>query len=265
MRGAAAYEAFRRGAAVRRSSVAASGADWRSLLVPGAACRKTSPERTLEVLVPPPPGHSRPVRRLAPRRPQPLHRHLRAPRRGDGVRHRGRRSPRAGRTRPPTPGPSAFPRARPFHDGTPVTSRDVVDAARASRASRGSLAGLADLKSIEVVDERTVRFRTHRPAEDFLLTVSRRPRSPREAGRDLPRAPGPSASSPGRRTGFSSGGTPAPAHARPLLRRGRLPPLLEPGGGPPAPAPAAWPRPPSTRIPRWSRRPAAIRVTAIVS
>lgn len=59
-----------------------------------------------------------------------------------------------------------------FHDGSPVTARDVVEAALASRASRRSLSPLADLKTIEVVDERTVRFRTHRPAEDFLLAVS---------------------------------------------------------------------------------------------
>ncbi len=59
-----------------------------------------------------------------------------------------------------------------FHDGRPVTSQDVVDAARASRESRGSLASLADLKAIEVRDEKTVRFRTHSSAEDFLLAVS---------------------------------------------------------------------------------------------
>ncbi len=59
-----------------------------------------------------------------------------------------------------------------FHDGSPVTSQDVVDAALASRASLGTIAGLADLQAIEVVDQRTVRFRTHRPAEDFLLAVS---------------------------------------------------------------------------------------------
>lgn len=59
-----------------------------------------------------------------------------------------------------------------FHDGTPVRSRDVVKAALASRASHGSLASLGDLKTIEVRDDRTVRFRTLSSAEDFLLAVS---------------------------------------------------------------------------------------------
>lgn len=59
-----------------------------------------------------------------------------------------------------------------FHDGSPVATRDVVDAARASRTATATIAGLADLRAIEVVDERTVRFRTHAPAEDFLLAVS---------------------------------------------------------------------------------------------
>jgi peptide/nickel transport system substrate-binding protein len=59
-----------------------------------------------------------------------------------------------------------------FHDGTRVTSRDVVDAAHASRTATATIAGLADLRAIEVVDERTVRFRTNAPAEDFLLVVS---------------------------------------------------------------------------------------------
>lgn len=59
-----------------------------------------------------------------------------------------------------------------FHDGTPVSSRDVVAAARASRTATATIAGLADLRAIEVVDERTVRFRTHAPSEDFLLAVS---------------------------------------------------------------------------------------------
>lgn len=59
-----------------------------------------------------------------------------------------------------------------FHDGKPVSSRHVVDAARASRSAPATIASLADLRAIEVVDERTVRFRTHAPAEDFLLAVS---------------------------------------------------------------------------------------------
>ncbi len=68
-----------------------------------------------------------------------------------------------------------------FHDGSPVTARDVVEAALAARASRRTLSALADLKAIEVVDERTVRLRTHRAAEDFLLAVSALP-VPRKEG-----------------------------------------------------------------------------------
>ncbi len=59
-----------------------------------------------------------------------------------------------------------------FHDRSPVTSREVVRAAHASRTARGSVASLADLRAIEVADERTVRFRTFRAPEDFLLSVS---------------------------------------------------------------------------------------------
>lgn len=63
-------------------------------------------------------------------------------------------------------------RGAAFHDGSPVESKDVVDAALAGRSSRGSLSALADLRTIEVVDVRTVRFLTHSPAQDFLLAVS---------------------------------------------------------------------------------------------
>ena len=59
-----------------------------------------------------------------------------------------------------------------FHDGAPVTSRDVVEAVLSSRTATGSVASLADLKTIEATDERTVRMRTQRPAGDFLLAVS---------------------------------------------------------------------------------------------
>lgn len=59
-----------------------------------------------------------------------------------------------------------------FHDRSPVTSRDVVDAAHASRTARGSVASLADLRAIEVADARTVRFRTFQASEEFLLSVS---------------------------------------------------------------------------------------------
>lgn len=59
-----------------------------------------------------------------------------------------------------------------FHDGSPVTSRDVVQAAHASRTARGSVASLADLRAIEAADARTVRFRTFRAPEDFLHSVS---------------------------------------------------------------------------------------------
>ena len=59
-----------------------------------------------------------------------------------------------------------------FHDGEPVTTADVVRAVQSARASRASITGFADVKSIEVRDERTLRFRTFRPAEDFLLAVS---------------------------------------------------------------------------------------------
>jgi ABC-type dipeptide transport system, periplasmic component len=59
-----------------------------------------------------------------------------------------------------------------FHDRSPVTSREVVDAAHASRTARGSVASLADLRAIEVADARTVRFRTFQAPEDFLLSVS---------------------------------------------------------------------------------------------
>ncbi len=59
-----------------------------------------------------------------------------------------------------------------FHDRSPVTSREVVDAAHASRTARGSIATLADLRAIEVADARTVRFRTYQAPEEFLLSVS---------------------------------------------------------------------------------------------
>lgn len=59
-----------------------------------------------------------------------------------------------------------------FHDGSPVESRDVVEAALSARSARGSLSALADVRKIEVVDGRTVRFLTHSPAQDFLLAVS---------------------------------------------------------------------------------------------
>ncbi len=70
-----------------------------------------------------------------------------------------------------------------FHDRSPVTSREVVDAAHASRTARGSVASLADLRAIEVADERTVRFRTFQAPEEFLLSVSALFISRRDAGR----------------------------------------------------------------------------------
>ncbi|MBK9090873.1 MAG: ABC transporter substrate-binding protein [Holophagales bacterium] len=142
-----------------------------TLLVPGAACRKTSPERTLEVLVPLLPATLDPFAdsRLVARSIftaiyEPL-----AEETAFGIRPAIAES-----WTNPNPETWVFRISRDalFHDGTPVTGRDVVDAAHASRTSRGSLAALADLKSIEVLDERTVQFRTHKPAEDFLLTVS---------------------------------------------------------------------------------------------
>ncbi len=142
-----------------------------TLLVPGTACRKTSPERTLEVLVPLLPATLDPfadsrlvARSLFTAIYEPL-----AEETAFGIRPAIAES-----WTNPTPDTWAFriSESSLFHDGTPVTSRDIVNAAHASRTSRGSLAALADLKSIEVLGERTVQFRTHRPAEDFLLTVS---------------------------------------------------------------------------------------------
>ena len=142
-----------------------------TLLGPAAACRKRAAGRTLEVLVPLLPATLDPVadsrlvaRSLFTAIYEPL-----AQETAFGIRPAVAES-----WTNPTPETWVFRISQDslFHDGTPVTSQDVVDAARASRTSRSSLASLADLKSIEVLDERTVRFRTHRPAADFLLSIS---------------------------------------------------------------------------------------------
>ncbi|MBI5444776.1 MAG: hypothetical protein HY900_26620 [Deltaproteobacteria bacterium] len=150
---------------------AASSLGLVGLLLGGGACRKPPPVRTLEVLVPflpatlDPFADSRLVSRsLFTAIYEPL-----AEETAFGIRPAIAES-----WTNPAPDTWLFRISEDalFHDGTPVTSRDVVDAALTSRASRGSVASLADLRSIEIADERTVRFRTLRPAEDFLLAVS---------------------------------------------------------------------------------------------
>jgi peptide/nickel transport system substrate-binding protein len=140
-------------------------------LIAGPACRRSPPGRTLEVLVPFLPATLDPfadsrlvARSLFTAMYEPL-----AEETAFGIRPAIAES-----WTNPEPDTWLFRISKDtlFHDGTPVTSRDVVEAALASRASRGSVASLADLRSIEIADERTVRFRTHRPAEDFLLAVS---------------------------------------------------------------------------------------------
>ncbi|HYN40575.1 MAG TPA: ABC transporter substrate-binding protein [Thermoanaerobaculia bacterium] len=142
-----------------------------TLLIPGAACRKPPPKRTLEVLVPILPATLDPfadsrlsARSLFTAIYEPL-----AEETAFGIRPAVAES-----WTNPNPETWVFRISRDalFHDGTPVTSLDVVEAAQASRTSRGSLASLADLKSIEILDDRTVQFRTHRPSEDFLLSIS---------------------------------------------------------------------------------------------
>ncbi len=150
---------------------AAAAAGFCALLVAGAACRRRPPEATLEVLVPFVPATMDPFSdpRLVSRSIfsavfEPLVEETAF----------GTRPAIAERWTNPAPDSWVFriaPHSR-FHDGTPVTSRDVVAAARASRSSTATIASLADLRAIEVVDDRTVRFRTHAPAEDFLLAVS---------------------------------------------------------------------------------------------
>lgn len=142
-----------------------------ALLVAGAACRRRPPEPTLEVLVPSLPATLDPFAdsRLVSRSIftaifEPL-----AEETAFGV-----RPAIADRWTNPAPDVWVFHIGSDslFHDGSPVTSRQVVDAALSSRSATTSVAGLADLRAIEVVDERTVRFRTHAPSEDFLLAVS---------------------------------------------------------------------------------------------
>lgn len=142
-----------------------------ALLLSGAACREAPRERTLEVLVPFLPATLDPfadsrlvARSLFTAIYEPLVEETAL----------GLRPAIAESWTNPSPDTWVFriSENERFHDGTPMTSRDVVEATLASRASRGAIAGLADLKTIEVVDERTVRFRTHSPTEDFLLAVS---------------------------------------------------------------------------------------------
>ena len=141
------------------------------LLFAGAACRERPRERTLEVLVPSLPSTLDPFAdsRLVSRS---IFTAIYEPLVEESA--FGPRPAIAEMWTNPAPDTWAFRISADavFHDGSPVTSRDVADAARASRASRGSLAGLADLRSIEIVDERNVRFRTWRPTDDFLLAVS---------------------------------------------------------------------------------------------
>ncbi|MBI5442421.1 MAG: hypothetical protein HY900_14550 [Deltaproteobacteria bacterium] len=143
-----------------------------ALLASGASCHRSSPpERKLEVLVPFLPATLDPfadsrlvARSLFTAIYEPLAEETAV----------GLRPAIAESWTNPTPDTWVFRICanEAFHDGTPVTSQDVVDAVLASRASPGAIAALADLKWIAVVDERTVRFLTHRPAEDFLLAVS---------------------------------------------------------------------------------------------
>ncbi len=152
-------------------ALAVAGAALLALAVPAGACRRARPGPSLEVLVPLLPEGLDPFSdaRLVSRSIfaaiyEPL----------AEVTARGIRPAIADGWTNPAPDTWVFRVAADstFHDGTPVTSRDVVRAAQSSRLSRGSPASLADLRRIEVVDERTVRFRTHTSAQDFLLAVS---------------------------------------------------------------------------------------------
>ncbi len=141
------------------------------LLASAAACREPAPRETLEVLVPLLPSTLDPFAdsRLVS---QSLFAAVFEPLAQNTA--LGIRPALAESWTNPSPDTWVFRLASgaAFHDGSPVQSRDVVDAALGARSSRGSLSALADLRTIEVVDGRTVRFLTHSPAQDFLLAVS---------------------------------------------------------------------------------------------
>lgn len=152
-------------------ALAVAGAALVALAVPAGACRRARPGPSLEVLVPLLPPSLDPFSdsRLVSRSIfaaiyEPLAQET----------ARGIRPAIADGWTNPAPDTWVFRIAADstFHDGTPVTSRDVVRAAQSSRLTRGSPASLADLRRIEIVDERTIRFRTHTSAQDFLLAVS---------------------------------------------------------------------------------------------
>ena len=142
-----------------------------ALLVSGAACRKAPPERKLEVLVPFLPATLDPfadsrlvARSLFTAIYEPLVEETAL----------GIRPAIAESWTNPSPNSWVFRIAATasFHDGTLVTSDDVLAAVRTSRAAVSTFVGLADLKEAEAPDARTVRFTTHTAARDFLLAVS---------------------------------------------------------------------------------------------
>lgn len=199
------------------------------LIAAGAACRRPRPLRAIEVLVPFLPGTLDPSAdtRLVSRSIfsavyEPL-----AEETALGIRPAIAESWTS-----PTPDSWVFRIAADtlFHDGTPVTSADVLAAVRGSRTSAPSLTGLADLKTVEAPDSRTVRFTTHAAAGDFLLALSALPISKRAGETFVGTGPYRVASRTPDLVVLRR--HPRPGHARPLLEEVRFRRLADPAEGP---------------------------------